>query len=1347
MNFDDDDELDFSFGATSDAGNKLASLFNMNAGSENNESLKHKAPKQPQQVIASSVNQNQQITSSKSSVKFFTNVQAFKYLNNRHEPQGKLGLAILSNQNTYKLLLYATKTQPAAIVTIGNDFKIALQKNNYASFYDEHRQLWSVLFDTEDLVSSFATNVVLCKINLMVVISPEVGPIKQDLNLNETDGSIKVESNDSIEIETVITLYQDGNLGSVIENTEQKPSKLRLGKGKLSKNIEELFLNMKSGDKKLFVSMGKQFFPSYSSLIAPDSIVFYQVKILRIKKNEKKERTLSNASTTVEQIPLPQLSPVSQISDDSRIRTDSIKDKSKVINNQLSESKLDKAKLISRIAKMGQQMLPKNDAEVADELNAELEGENWETNTEKQNLDGLDSTQNTKTYLLQQQQQRDQQLFQQQQQMVSQNQLLQQQAGIYQMQQRPPHHQLALVKNNSAYNPQVMIYPQQSIPPSVEAMQTQPQQISASKEHTREFDESNSKILFKLELLSDKLDNLKSIASSNQQNMPSMDTNILLSNIQRIVKENEQYKKELYEKGNKIEELNTKITDLLMKAQTYVEQSHLILEQKNTSFQFNSEKNAHRVLELEQDKMQLTGDLSKLTAQISELNIEINRMQKTEAENKSHLIEISKNTDSYKQNSERLVVENAELQAKLDTCIVEYKKEKQLRKTVEAQVSFNDDEISELRTSLLASQKHIEDKKKKFDLDRARFDLELDELKQSHAIEINDLTDKINKLKTKAMESIQQQMKQSELELNNEWQIKLDKTALQLEQKHERQIALLREEVNNTSSQLVDAKEFIKKLKSNVSRFEAESDELKQKIDDLSLVKEKYERLQNQAIIMKGKFENRIKELLESEPDPEVIGEEVKRVMNSIYRQIKIQIRPEHYYSGNGILMGMLKIIKIYTIRVLQQMSEDDDEDAEKYDLFSQHIYMPDSLKTLQSQASIEVLKDTNTKPLEKLSIASPNVVIPKYRETQPNADIENFKMEPVENKNSELVQSKKEEKDNLEEQTAKEIASRENIDLNSANSEVEYDKGLSISQIPNKIIDSSDEDGDDKSIQAINDEEQTETELLLNRPIMRSSVVTSDVLSDNLEINLPQVQNLEETNKENKIEVNDEEMLSKAGNIEVEDEEDDDIDVYEKAITNRKSSVSQSIEPQILNEETKVELEPTFLTVNETELNKEENSKTEKIDETEKSSKSKFESRSIEDKIESTEIVDELNLDEKGNDSEKKEPREGERTCKNVITEKHEIASKKVKIPDMSKGLFDDSEDEDEEEDGLFSFSSNKSKTPTPVNFEVEGLVKSQIISSESSTIPKTVNLKFSPPPLFEDDDNNDKEEIDWFK
>ena len=91
--------------------------------------------------------------------------------------------------------------------------------------------------------------------------------------------------------------------------------------------------------------------------------------------------------------------------------------------------------------------------------------------------------------------------------------------------------------------------------------------------------------------------------------------------------------------------------------------------------------------------------------------------------------------------------------------------------------------------------------------------------------------------------------------------------------------------------------------------------------------------------------------------------------MNSIYRQLKVQIAPEQYYSGNGILSGMLKIIKIYTIRVLQQVTSDDEdgEEQSKYDVFSAFVYVPenggeDGWRDLQQQASIEVLSKTYSK-------------------------------------------------------------------------------------------------------------------------------------------------------------------------------------------------------------------------------------------------------------------------------------------------------------------------------------------------------------------------------------------------
>lgn len=200
------------------------------------------------------------------------------------------------------------------------EFKIALQKNNYSSFYDEHRQLWSVLFDTEELVAAFATHIALCKTLMSQELISEIAPIKQDLNFNDTADVVKVEGTDAVEIETSVTLLQNAGLGTSIENTQQNPQKVRLGRNKMPTLVEEMLVTMKQGDRRLFVLTGQSMQPQYASSVGAEAVVFYDVKVLRVKKSERRsERSMSTAS---DQPPLPMLSPVLG-QDEGRGRSDS----------------------------------------------------------------------------------------------------------------------------------------------------------------------------------------------------------------------------------------------------------------------------------------------------------------------------------------------------------------------------------------------------------------------------------------------------------------------------------------------------------------------------------------------------------------------------------------------------------------------------------------------------------------------------------------------------------------------------------------------------------------------------------------------------------------------------------------------------------------------------------------------------------------------------------------------------------------------------------------------------------------------------------------------------------------
>lgn len=132
----------------------------------------------------------------------------------------------------------------------------------------------------------------MCKCNLSSNI--ETSNINQELKVNTETDVPQVEPGDSIEIETLVTVCKDNKLSDVIENTQQKPFKLRLGKNKLPKRVEDLISNMKQGERKLFVLTGNSVAPFYSNLIASSSIIFYDINILKVFNIKNRRNELKN---------------------------------------------------------------------------------------------------------------------------------------------------------------------------------------------------------------------------------------------------------------------------------------------------------------------------------------------------------------------------------------------------------------------------------------------------------------------------------------------------------------------------------------------------------------------------------------------------------------------------------------------------------------------------------------------------------------------------------------------------------------------------------------------------------------------------------------------------------------------------------------------------------------------------------------------------------------------------------------------------------------------------------------------------------------------------------------------
>jgi FK506-binding protein 15 len=930
----------------------LASLFNSGVADSptSNESLKYKAPKQPQPQPQPQQQQQQQPSSS-SAIMFFSSVQAFKFINNQYEAQNKLGLALLSTSpSNYTLLLYIDRTRPMASIKIGNDFKVAIQNNNYASIYDDTKQLWSILFDSEKLIIQFSTQILLCKCNLLNGQLRNV-ILQQDLNALPPQSTIddQIEMGDSVELATILTEWKDSDmrLYNEIENTTAKPLRLRLGKNKLPKCIENLICEMRQGQRRLFALNSQLLQGFYSNeQLTSSPVIFYDINIIRIKKNKQQQQQQQQQPIIDQQNIEDDNTDTETTTSSIRTRSNSnVKELTKSLNESMGATKQyqqqqqqqqqqqsDKANLLSRMAKMGQPLLTNtnNINTTLDNQNQRIQNEDYYQETAP-SPSPSPSISNSNSNQIQQQllQNMLQQQFQQQQhqqQFILPNQF---------MGQMSPMGQMGPIENNqlALFKSPMQFYQQQQQPQQKEPTPPPPppQQQSIS---TKLDDESL--IEKKFATVNDKLDdikaNLTSMSRETRDKMPSLETNILLQNITRIVKENESTKQELFEKSVKIEELNRRITELLAKAQSYVEESQERLEKKNVTFQSTAEKTALRCLQLEEDKMRLTDQLTTLTARVTQLNIQINNGQKEQADLEQKLLEVSQNTDAHKQTIDRLKLDNADLQTKLDSSLNDFKQEKTLRKTVQLKFQQQDEEILELRSQLTQQVKLNEERKKKYEEEKMNNDQDVEEQRKITTAQIQALKERLKRYRDNAEEAEREQIATIEEDLKIEWQKRLDKAIKTSEDRAERKITEIIEEKVKAQRQLADAQSIIQQLREQITTNETENSQLVKTIDEITVFKGKYERLQKQAIALKDRYEQRIRELLEAEPEAEVIAEEVKKLMNVIYKKLKAQIKTDENYSGNGILNGMLRIIKLVTLQLLNAQNDNDNNNNDEID-------------------------------------------------------------------------------------------------------------------------------------------------------------------------------------------------------------------------------------------------------------------------------------------------------------------------------------------------------------------------------------------------------------------------------
>ncbi|XP_036711029.1 FK506-binding protein 15 isoform X5 [Balaenoptera musculus] len=914
----DEDDTDF---LSPSGGTRLASLFGLDqaAAGHGNEFFHYTAPKQPKKGQGTAPTGNQATpktapaTAGTSTVLVATAVHAYRYTNGQYVKQGKFGAAVLGNHTARE---------------------VCIAKCNSTSSLD------SVL--SQDLI---------------VVEGPAV------------------EVGDSLELAYTSWLFQNHGLGQVFDSTANKDKllRLKLGSGKVIKSWEDGMVGMKKGGKRLLIippacAAGSEGVIGWTP--STDSILVFEVEIRRVKfardSGSDGHSVSSRDSAAASPIPGadnlsadPVVSPSTSVpfkSGESVLRS-----KSNSLSEQLTVNTNPdtvKAKLISRMAKMGQPMLPilppqldSNDSEIED-VNA-LRGAGQPVVTPSIQP----SLQPAHPVLPQMTSQASQ---------PSVSGLQTPSAALMQVASHDSHS--AVSGNAQSFQPytgmQAYAYPQapavasqlQPVRPLYPAPLSQSPHFQGSgdmasflmteaRQHNTEIRMAVSKVADKMDHLMTKVEELQKRSTGNSLLIPSMsvtmETSMIMSNIQRIIQENERLKQEILEKSSRIEEQNDKISELIERNQRYVEQSNLMMEKRNNSLQTATENTQARVLHAEQEKAKVTEELAAATAQVSHLHLKMTAHQKKETELQVQLTESMKETDLLRGQLAKLQAELSELQETSEQAQSKFKSEKQSRRQLELRVTSLEEELTDLRAEKESLEKttgaddgslvpkNLSERKKKSAQERCQAEEEIDEIRKSHQEELDKLRQLLKKARVSTDQAAAEQLSLVQAELQTQWEAKCEHLLASAKNEHLQQYQEACAQRDARQQKLLHLEEKCLALQAQVTAL---TEQNAQRIKDLE-----------------SKSQMSGVEAAAAAADP---SEKVKKIMNQVFQSLRGEFELEESYNGRTILGTIMNTIKMVTLRLLNQHEREKGESSNEEEEEEEEEERPRSASG-QSQAPL----------------------------------------------------------------------------------------------------------------------------------------------------------------------------------------------------------------------------------------------------------------------------------------------------------------------------------------------------------------------------------------------------------
>uniref|UniRef100_A0A8P0TFU1 FKBP prolyl isomerase family member 15 n=1 Tax=Canis lupus familiaris TaxID=9615 RepID=A0A8P0TFU1_CANLF len=957
----DEDDTDF---LSPSGGARLASLFGPDQASAGygNEFFQYTAPKQPKKGPGTAATGNQATakaapsTTGTSTVLVATAVHAYRYMNGQYVKQGKFGAAVLGNHTAreYRILLYISQQQSVTVARIHLNFELMVRPNNYSTFYDDQRQNWSIMFESEKAAVEFNKQVCIAKCNS----TPSLDAVlSQDLIVAEGPA---VEVGDSLEVAYTSWLFQNHVLGQVLDSTANKDKLLRLKLG--SGRVIKVKFARDSGSDGHSVSSRDSAAPSpipgadglsTDPVVSPPTSVPFKSgePALRVKSNSLSEQLTVNTNP------------------------DTVK-----------------AKLISRMAKMGQPMLPilppqldSNDSEIED-VNA-LRGAaqpmaapsmqpslqpahpvipQMTTQAPQPSVSGLQVPSSA---------------------LMQVTSLDSHSAGSGNAQSFQPYAgmQAYAYPHTSAVTSQLQparpLYP---TPLSQSHFQGSGDMASflmtEARQHNTEIQMAVSKVADKMDHLMTKVEELQKHSAGNSLMIPSMsvtmETSMIMSNIQRIIQENERLKQEILEKSSRIEEQNDKISELIERNQRYVEQSNLMMEKRNNSLQTATENTQARVLHAEQEKAKVTEELAAATAQVSCLQLKVTAHQKKETELQMELTESLKGTELLRGQLAKLQAELSELQETSEQAQSRFKSEKQSRRQLELKVTCLEEELADLRAEKESLEKNLSERKKKSAQERCQAEEEIDEIRKSYQEELDKLRQLLKKARVSTDQAAAEQLSLVQAELQTQWEAKCEHLLASAKDEHQQQYQEVCAQRDANQQKLLHLQEKCLALQARVTALTEQNE---QRAED-------------------PENKSHASGVAAAATDA---SEKVKKIMNQVFQSLRGEFELEDSYSGRAVLGTIMNTIKIVTLQLLNQheqdkgqsSSEEEEEEEERPQRPQEHSVSASSGPPLAPQST-----ETQESPLVSSEQAVQEAVpLPPRVLSVPQDEVQGREGEPAE--------------------------------------------------------------------------------------------------------------------------------------------------------------------------------------------------------------------------------------------------------------------------------------------------------------------------------------------------------------